>query len=139
MAISHGTANMSTAERSAMEMVEKMKRDQDYHRLQHERNQMMRNLIDAWHLGGDTHILRADTENLSSIIRDKIERHKQMIATLEWFGAHIALDKPESDVLVTRVVLEGLAAMERNMREATYGSAPDPFMNVAQQAMKPWK
>jgi hypothetical protein len=125
---------------AASDMVEKMRREQEYHRMHHERNQMMRSLIDAWHLGGDTHILRADAENLSGIIRDKIERHKQMIATLEWFGAHIALDKPEGDVLVTRVVLEGLASMERNMRESTYASAPDPFLNVAQQAaMKPWK
>ncbi len=124
----------STATAAAMDMMEKMKREQDLHRMQMERNRMMRELVDAWHLGGDSHILRADSDNLTSIIKEKIEHHRKMIATLEWFAAHVALDKPEADVLVTRVVLEGLAAMDKNRDYL----APAIEQSYA-QAARPWK
>ena len=121
------------------DMVAKMKAEQEYRRIQHEKLDAMRRLVDAWGITTPPTILREEAENMGQIIRDKIEAHKRMISTLEWFAAHLSLDKPESDVLVTRVILEGLAAMEHRARDVPYASAPDPFMNVAQQAMKPWK
>lgn len=58
-------------------------------------------------------------ETLKQVIDRKIEEHKKMISTLEWFSAHVKLDDPEADqLLVGRIILSGLEAMykEKQLR-----------------------
>lgn len=56
---------------------------------------------------------RTEVEALKASITQKIEHHKRMISTLEWFSSHLKLDQPEQDLLVARVILEGLTSMEQ--------------------------
>lgn len=85
------------------------------------RNDMYRSLLDAWHQApahlGEMPTLDTEAKTLGEVIRRKIDDHKKMIATLEWFAAHVSLDNPEASTLVTRVVLEGLASIENRERE----------------------
>lgn len=50
-------------------------------------------------------------------LTERIEQHKKMIKTLEWFGAHLGLDSPEEDTLVGRVIWEGLQVMREKMKQ----------------------
>jgi hypothetical protein len=81
---------------------------------QHVKNELYRHLIDSWSMASPPQEITADARMLGDVIRAKIEEHKKMIATLEWFASHLSLDKPEESILVGRVILEGLNSMARN-------------------------
>ena len=61
--------------------------------------------------------MNAIPERLGEFITRRIEDHKKMIRTLEWFGAHLGLDKPDDDLLVQRVIYEGLNALMIQKRD----------------------
>ena len=105
-----------------MDKLEHERRINQRMKVEAERNAMMRRLVDAWalapaHMGEVPTLLDNEAKTLGDVIRQKIEDHKKMIATLEWFAAHVSLDNPEASTLVTRVVLEGLQAIEQRDRE----------------------
>lgn len=105
-----------------MEKMEYERRLQQRQALEAEKNKLMRQLVDAWalapaHIGEVPTLLDNESKSLGDVIRQKIDDHKKMIATLEWFAAHVSLDNPEASTLVTRVVLEGLQAIEQRDRE----------------------
>lgn len=81
---------------------------------QHVKNELYRHLIDSWSMASPPETISAEPRILGEVIRAKIEEHKKMVATLEWFASHLSLDKPEESMLVGRVILEGLNAMARN-------------------------
>ena len=104
-----------------MEKMEYERRLQHRQALEAEKTKIMRQLVDAWSLApahmGEIPTLGSEAKTLGDVIRQKIDDHKKMIATLEWFAAHVSLDNPEASTLVTRVVLEGLQAIEQRDRE----------------------
>lgn len=61
----------------------------------------------------------AGPELLGTFIQRRIAEHQQMIKTLQWFGSHLGLDEPEDDLLVRRVIYEGLNALMRQGRDGT--------------------
>lgn len=79
---------------------------------------MYDDLLDSFKYGTDNYAYPtiAETQTLGQAIRQKIEEHKQMIAALEWFAAHISLDDPKDNTFVGRVVLEGLNALNERHR-----------------------
>jgi hypothetical protein len=58
-------------------------------------------------------------EDLKTIIDRKIKEHEKMIATLQWFSAHIKLDDPNVDNLfVGRIIMAGMESLyqEKQLR-----------------------
>jgi hypothetical protein len=53
---------------------------------------------------------------IGELIKRRIEHHQKMIKTLEWFGAHLGLDKPEDELLVSEVIMAGLEALAKRDR-----------------------
>lgn len=93
------------------------------HRLQEAENQRCRELVDALEAVpnqayGFTSTPQASIpETLGEFLKRRIVEHQQMIGTLEWFAAHIGLDKPDDNLLVRRVIFEGLSALVNQKRE----------------------
>lgn len=54
---------------------------------------------------------------INDFIKRRIGDHQRMIRTLEWFGSHLGLDNPEEDLLVQRVIYEGLNALIKQKRD----------------------
>lgn len=81
--------------------------------------QYARDLLDAIEVS--THLPRMPKppipKAIGEVITQRIEEHKRMIRTLEWFGAHLALDEPGGDLLVSRVIFEGLEAIMAKTRD----------------------
>lgn len=107
--------------REILEKIEYERMMKDRMKAEAMKSDMYRRLVDAWafapaHLG-EMPTLDNEAKTLGEIIRRKIDEHKKMIATLEWFAAHVSLDNPEASTLVTRIVLEGLASIENRERE----------------------
>ena len=50
-------------------------------------------------------------------IKWRIERHQQMIKTLEWFASHVGIDKPEGDLLVDKIIMAGIDSIAERMRK----------------------
>lgn len=59
----------------------------------------------------------AKQQTIVEEIKARIEHHKTMIATLEWFASHLGLDDPAQDnLLVARVIRAGLEALSSTNR-----------------------
>lgn len=57
-----------------------------------------------------------DLNGLGAAIKDRIAYHEKMIATLQWFGAHVGIDNPETkDLMVAEVILAGLDALAKRI------------------------
>lgn len=112
---------LNSLPREVLEKMEYERRMKERMRAEALKSDMYRNLLDAWTQApahaGEMPTLDAEAKTLGEMIRRKIDEHKKMIATLEWFAAHVSLDNPEASTLVTRVVLEGLASIENRDRE----------------------
>lgn len=111
----HGQAMMAPPPPAASMAIEQMMKEQEMRRIkeQHMKKELYRHLLDSWSMASPPDTITAEPRMLGEIIRSKIEGHKRMIATLEWFAAHVSLDNPEEAMLVGRVILEGLNAMSR--------------------------
>lgn len=96
--------------------IEQMMKEQEMRKIkeQHMKTELYRHLIDSWSMASPPEVITAEVNHIGNVIRQKIEEHKKMIATLEWFASHLSLDKPEESMLVGRVILEGLNSMSRN-------------------------
>lgn len=81
--------------------------------MQAEQNRRARELVDAIECAiPEFPIMNPQTIN--EFIKERIARHKQMITTLEWFGAHLGLDMPADNSLVQRVIYEGINALMKD-------------------------
>lgn len=97
-------------------IVEDNAKQSEIERLQHMVDAMNMNM-NASHTISSASI--GSLETLKQIIDRKIAEHKKMIATLEWFSAHVKLDDPETDqLLVGRIIMSGLEALyqEKKLR-----------------------
>jgi hypothetical protein len=73
-------------------------------------------LLDGFSVISETDY-RTMAGTLGEVLRSKIEHHKHIIKTLEWFAAHVGIDNPEDEnLLVSRVILEGLNTLTTKRR-----------------------
>lgn len=90
-------------------------------------------MMDAIGASDPWDMTRMEAKDLGTHIKDAIDHHERMIEALEWFGAHIGIDKPNNPI-VERIIRAGLSAELERIDKERLGRIAS---RTAQRAVNP--